>query len=334
MIRSWTILLVCAALGCAGRAPAPAVTATPAVGAPSVAPGVRAEVQGFGFSAEFPSEPTASTSLRDQSFVAELTTGDALRHVAWCVSMQGRDRPKDAEWLSRMERSLKLQKRADVELSGMMGVELAGKQDGTSSLQRLFVRGDSLCTASLMDKSGRDIDEAVAARFFDSLRFEQPWYVFASPGERFSVAVPAHAIELVDPGDHEDEKEGEADEEEDTNEGFTMHTFFVGGKDELAYWASSQVMFGPRSPDVTDDQILDIAMEAMAKQDNKLAFQAPIVVNGVRGREFLSTKGKGVYTGRLLLTSDFLYMLMIGANSREALQRAEKTRFYESFVHY
>jgi hypothetical protein len=308
-----TLLLAC------GAGPA---QHAPKVAPPRVAqsrPTTRAELPGFGLSAEFPCSPVATTDHR-QFRMAQLTCGDPQSFTLWSMSTGGADRASDGEWFESVRASLKLKKLRDVQVQSFDGVELGGVYEGRNTLLRLLAVGDSLLVAQVDAKHG-PMDEASAGRFFASLQLQLPWRIYASPTTKFSVMVPAHAIEI-------DRPMTTAPDSRSNSRGF-----FLGGRAVVWYWAGAREIVD-RNPDVTVDQILDASVDSIRQNGNEIVWQAPIESPSSRGREFLSKGASGTLRGRVWLTEHFVYVLMVGAKSRDAIDSADAARFYASFVYY
>jgi hypothetical protein len=236
------------------------------------------------------------------------------------VTMDGKDRLPDDKWYELVRAKLKLQKRDEFDLESFHGIEVSGLDEGKVMLARMVAVGDTLFSAIVEAKQGV-IDEVAAQRFFASLRLALPWRIYASPTTKFSVMVPAHAIEI------------------DSNDGVkkdarrSVRGFFVGGRDALSYWASAQEIV-ERNAQVTDDQVLDYAIQSMEQDGDVITFQGPLEAGGMRGREFLSKKGTESFRGRMLVSEHFVYMLMVGAKSAAPLRDPQVSRFYDSLVRY
>jgi hypothetical protein len=219
-----------------------------------------------------------------------------------------------------LRKKMKLEKRRDVKLSGFVGVELAGTYEKKPLVSRLFAVGDTLFVAEVLGEADGKLDEPSALEFLDSVQLDLPWRIHASPTAKLSVMVPSHAIQL--------------DRTEPNGEGrASSMAFFLGGEAQLTYWVSGEELVD-RSPDVTDEQLLDGAISGMQSRGVDITWQAPIQAAGVRGREFLATDKQAHLMGRILLSERFVYLLFISATTKEALKGAESSKFYGSFVAY
>jgi hypothetical protein len=299
--------------------PQPKVASAQASVATRTAPGERHELTGFGLSAQFPSEPKATTQAEEKDDFVLLAAEGPNSYALWALSMRSRDRPPDQKWYDGIRERMKATQSAETRLGTLRGVELSGKIDGRASLTRVFAVGDTLLAAQVVGFKA-PLDEPAAQRFFDSLQLEQPFRIYASATTKFSVMVPAHAIEV-------DKTEARP------NRRSCTRLFFVGGDDKLGYWVSAEEVVD-RNPDVKDDQILDAALDAMEKEGTHVTWQAPVQVEGARGRDFLAGTAHDMVMGRIWITEHFIYMLMVSGNSREAVQRAGAAKFYASFVSY
>lgn len=318
-MRALVRLACCSLLVACGAAPPRAPAAVPTQPAAVAASSVRADLIGFGFSAEFPRAPETQTG-RDKSVTVSVQLKGPPFYQLTAVSTMGRDRPQDSEWYESLRKKMKLEKRRDVKLAGFVGVELAGTYEKKPLVSRLFAVGDTLFVAEVLGEVDGKLDEPSALRFLDSVELELPWRIHASPTAKLSVMVPSHAIQL--------------DRTEPNGEGrASSMAFFLGGEAQLTYWVSGEELVD-RNPDVTDEQLLDGAISGMQSRGVDVTWQAPIQAAGVRGREFLATDKQAHLMGRILLSEHFVYLLFISATTKEALKSAESSKFYGSFVAY
>ena len=316
MMKLTRLLLLLLLVGCGGAAVKRPSSAKPE---PAAAPGTRATLVAFGLSAEFPGVPKAHTLLKDNTRSEHLSVDGQQSYSLSAFSTMGRDRPPDANWFEGVRGRMKLEKRGDVQLGAFDGQELAGKLKERHILLRVYAVADTLVVAEVDGKQG-PIDEPAARRFLDSVQLELPWRIYASATTKFSVMVPSHAVEV------------DQTEAGDQSRSITR-AFFVGGRDQRVYWTTAQEL-GERNSDVSDDQILDAGLAGMQEQGAKVTWQAPLQATEARGREFLGTSNGMSMMGRIWLTEHFIYLLMITAKSREALQQAETSKFYGSLVWY
>ena len=319
-MRALVCLAFCSLLvACGASAPkTPTTLATkPAL---AVASGVRADLIGFGLSAQFPRAPETSTGRDETVTTVSVQLQGPPFYQLTAVSTRGSDRPQDADWYEALRKKMKLEKRRDVKLSGFVGVELGGTHEKKPLLSRLFAVGDTLFVAEVLGEVGGKLDEPAALAFLDSLQFELPWRIHASQTAKLSVMVPAHAIQL--------------DKTEPNGDGrASSMAFFLGGEAQLTYWVSGEELV-ERSAEVTDEQLLDAAIGGMQERGVNVTWQAPIQGAGVRGREFLATDKQTYLMGRILLSGHFVYLLFVSATTKEALKTAESSKFYGSFVAY
>jgi hypothetical protein len=281
--------------------------------------GVRVEVVGFGLSAEFPKPPTTATTATDKARTVFVSQRGPQSYQLTAVSTHRRDRAKDDEWYEGLRAKLKLEKHGDVQLAGFRGVELRGKNDNHPLITRLFAVGDTLFLAEVVGSEG-PLDEPAALRFLDSLQLELPWRVYASPTTKFSVMIPTHAIEIDKTQVHEVRRS-------------SSKAFFLGGPNQLIYWATGDELID-RNPEISDDQILDAAIDGIQSNGVRVTWQGPLAAAGLRGREFLASSSGESMMGRVWLGERFVYVLLVSANSRAALQAADTSKFYGSFVAY
>lgn len=314
------LLVCCSLLVACGAAPAKAPTTAAPRPAAAAAQSVRADLIGFGLSAEFPQAPSTRTG-RDKTVntVALQLEGPPMYQLT-AVSTGGHDRPEDTVWFEALRKKMNLEKRRDVTLAGFRGVELAGTHENKQLMSRLFAVGDTLFVSEVVGAPDAKLDEASASKFLDSVQLDLPWRIHASATTKLSVMVPAHAIQL--------------DKTEPSKDGRSSSmAFFMGGAAELTYWVSGEELVN-RSADVTDEQLLDGAISGMQSRGVDVAWQAPIQAVGVRGREFLATDKKAHLMGRIMLSDHFVYLLFISSTSKEGLKSAESSKFYGSFVAY
>lgn len=317
MRASLAVVLLLSA--CGAQPPRAAVAPTPAPAGALAARGARVEVVGFGLSAEFSGAPKLATQTSEKVRTVYLSQRGPQSYQLTAVSTHGRDRPKDEQWFESLRAKMKLQKTRDVRLAGFEGIELSGVSEGHPLVTRLFAVGDTLFVAEAIGSEG-PLDKTAAQRFLDSLQLELPWRIYASPTSRFSVMVPTHAIEL-------DKTRPDADGRA------SSRAFFVGGLEQLTYWTTGEEIT-ERNPDISDDQILDAAIDGMQKSGAQVTWQGPLESAGMRGREFLADSSDGMMMGRVWLSERFVYLLMISAKTREGLQAAETSKFYGSFTAY
>lgn len=317
MMRALCAGLMLALTACGSRGvPAPA---TPKAAAPAPQPGVRAELPGHGFSAEFPSAPQLQTVGGERPMTQLLVTG-AQNYSLLVVSMVGKDRPKDDDWYEGVRNNLKLEKRGNFQVGSFEGAEMGGLFKGRQTIARLLAVGDALLIAQVDAKPG-ELDVAAAQRFVKSIEVTLPWRIYASPIARFSVMVPAHAVEVDNTAHLKGEGRG------------TMRGFFVGGRDKLSYWATAHEI-AARGERVSDEQVLDLAIGGIREDGSEITFQGPVEAGGLRGREFMAKHNGEVSRGRIWIGDDFIYVLTVGARSEQTLRDAEVSKFYDSLVWY
>lgn len=301
--------------------------AAPAAGPPPATPAqaaakpalLRTGVEGFGLSAEFTQAPKSSTQVTARVKTVYVEQSGAQAYHLTAVSTRGRDRPTDAAWYESLRKKMGLTQQREVLLSGFEGVELAGESKGQRLRARLFAVGDTLFVAEAI-ASKEPLNEAAAERFFSSLELELPWRIHASKATKFSVMVPANAI-IVDRTDSMSEGRS------------SSLGFFVGGPTQRTYWATAEELV-ERDPEVTDDFILDAALDGMRRSGSDITWQGPLTAPGMRGREFLAASKDAAMMGRVWLTERFLYVLLVSAKTREGLQAADAAKCFGSFVAY
>lgn len=314
-------LLLCGSLllGCGSATTPRAPSATPPAPAATAA-GMRVSIAAYGLSAVFPGPPKSHTVLKDETRSEQLSLDDPQHRFSLAaVSTMSRDRPDDAHWFDAMRARMKLEKLRDLRLGAFNGQELGGKLNGKPVLARVYAVADTLVIAEVDGKNG-SLDEAAARRFLDSVELDLPWRIYASPTTKFSVMVPAHAVEV-------DKTEAGGDSRS------VARAFFVGGPDQRMYWTTAQEI-ADRNPSVSDDQILDAGLAGMSEHGASITWQGPLQATEARGREFVGTSNGMAMMGRIWLTEHFIYMLMVTAKSREALQQMETSKFYGSLVWY
>jgi len=305
---------------CAAHKPRPPAVAHAAVH-PVIGKSTRFELEGFGASAEFPTTPEARDSGPKQTDVwtAELSVEGPTRLELSAVTLLGKDRPTDAEWLAKLQTQFAQTKLKDLELDGFRGVEVSSLKDGRKQLQRWWAIGDGLLIATA-STAGERVDAALAQRFFDSVHIAPAFRIFAAAETRFSVKVPAHAIVSGKSADSASRE---------TNECFTL-----GGVADHFYCISGYEL-EPGVVEAKDpDQALDRAMDFIVKQGHQIIWQGPLQYEGARGREFLSKRKSTVFKGRVLINEHFVYVLMSGATTKEALEDDSTAEFFSSFVMY
>ena len=305
----------------AGKHPQPAAQAVRATLAST--PRARYSVEGFGLSAEFPSPPLAgeNSAVKDKVRSAQLAIDDGpTRLELRAVTVSGRDRPKDEDWLAQLRARFAQTKLRDVELDGFRGMEVRAEHDGRRAHERWWVAGDGVYVASA-STAGGPIYEALAGRFFDSVRFAPPFRIYAWPATRFSVKVPAHGVEI------------------NTSKGVTEwresgQCFYLGGVAERCYCVSAAEMqptaYDPSQPDL----LLDRGVQGIAAEGFEIVWQGPLAFNAARGREVLGRGKRRVVKARLIPTDHFLYVLTVLATVNEAVLDDDAAQFFASLVWY
>lgn len=317
MMRALGASLMLALVAC-GSHDVP-VRSAPRVAAPTPERGVRAELPGHGWSAEFPSVPGLVTAGGEHP-LTQLSSKGAQDYSLMAISMVGKDRPKDDDWYEAARTNLKLERRGKFQLGSFDGVEIGGTYQGRTTVMRLLAVGDALLVAQV-DSKPADFKDEPAQRFFSSLAVTLPWRIYASPITRFSVMVPVHAIEIDRTG--ELKGDGRA----------SMRAFFVGGRHALSYWATAREIVG-RSERVSDEQILDGAVGSLQQDGYQITFQGPVEAAGLRGREFMAKRADEFSRGRMWIGEDYVYMLTVAAKNEQPLREAEVSKFYDSLVWY
>ncbi len=322
-MHAWlSALLLC---GCA-HAPQPN---SPAPNAPSGAPAPAAtqlglEVASLGLQVRLPGSAelfeletrAADGPARTQG--AGCTVGAQTYYVARYFR-DGRDRPKDETLLENLKKSLKTVSREAVVAQGEWpGIELEGKDEhGRPAWRRVYAIGDGFWMAEVQRAEGA-IDRAAAGAFFDSLVFNQPWSFHAFPEAHFSSLLPDGGVLL-------DKKILHA-------ENYTVAQLsWLGGTQGRAFgvWAIPL-----ERDESTPDERMDRASQALTDDGSRVIWQAPVVVDAARGRDFLAQKADTWTRIRVIITATDLYMLQASARTKDALLDESVPRFLDSIRWY
>jgi hypothetical protein len=318
------LLLLAVLCGCHGQ-PAPVAAPVSAVSAAAAGNFARYELPLHGASAEFPAKPDQSESSHTRGDDGEMTTTTlAVAHedheygIAFS-SRGGRDRPSDEAWIAGIRKGLGPKARVEEESHGDFRGLSAWYEKGEErfACRYLFV-GDGFLTA-FVGVEGRALDEVRARRFLDSVRYELPWRIVPFPAGRFSIAVPAAAVELGPeqwklPADN------------------PSRGFFVGGKHDLLFtvWTLEIAADNELSP----DDLMDNALGKIRDAGTAISWRAAYQFEGLRGLEFLGHRDGVQWRGRLLVVDHYLYVLQAQAKALDALTTPEVKRFFESLRWY
>src|SRR5262245_33097780 len=128
-----------------------------------------------------------------------------------------------------------------------------------------------MLVASVETKRGEP-DRELANHFLDSLRFDQPFRVFAFAEAGLSVAIPALTVEL---DQHALGVDGALD----------ARAFYVGGRNQIVYSVSAFEILPDSVGQATPDERMDAGVEALVQNGGSVSFQAPLEFERARGRE-------------------------------------------------
>jgi len=175
-------------------------------------------------------------------------------------------------------------------------------------LMRTFVVGGSLVTASVAAKSGA-LELSSAQEFVDSVRLDLPWRVQPIAALGVSVALPADVFSL--------EGRDEA-----------PRIFIMGGVDAVYYGVSAT----PIAPalQATPDEALTLLLQTTYGERGEMTFNAPLELEGSRGREVLAKIGKEYLRVRIYIHGDRLYQVMVSSTAKEQRTTSDAKRFLES----
>jgi len=321
-IRAW--LSVIGLFGCA-HAKAPHIPAqnAPAVAKVAVATQPIVEVAALGLQVRLPGPAelfdsdsrAADGPMRTQG--AGCTLGKQSYYVARTFRA-GRDRIKDEALLKNAKNTLKtVSREAPVVQGEWSGVELEGTDNaGHGAWLRMYAVGDGFWIAQVQGPDSA-FDRAAGRTFFDSIVFSQPWSVHAFPEGHFSALLPDGGVRL-------DKKTLHA-------EHYTVAEMdWLGGTQARAFgvWAI------PLEGNAPADERMDRASESLTQDGHRVVWQAPIIVDAARGRDFLSQKDDAWTRIRVIVTATDLYMLQAVAHTKEALLDESVPRFLASLRWY
>ncbi len=231
----------------------------------------------------------------------------------------GRDRTKDEEFLQNAGKQLQsVSRKAPLRMGEFQGVELEGTgKSGESVWTRRWPAGDGFWVAQVQRKDG-PLDKAPARAFLDSITFAQTWSVRAFPEAHFSVSLPDDAVRL--------------DKATLKLEDFTVaEASWMGGVEERIFSVFARPM--EESTESADER-MDRALEAMTRDGTRAIWQAPVVVDQARGRDFL-LQGKNTWMRlRFVVDGTNLYVLQAASRTKEGLSDESVPRFLASLRWY
>jgi len=230
----------------------------------------------------------------------------------------GRDRPKDEALLKNLKGTLKTVSREIVITHGEWpGIELEGTDErGRVVWRHAIAIGDGFWLAEVQRSAGA-FDRAAARAFFDSLVFGQPWSVHAFPEGHFSALMPDGGVLLGKQVLH--------------SEDYTVAQLsWLGGTQARAFGVWSIPLEG----DATPDERMERASQILTDDGSRMIWQAPVVVDDARGRDFLTQKSDTWTRIRVVVTATELYMLQATARTKDALLDESVPRFFDSLRWY
>lgn len=226
----------------------------------------------------------------------------------------GRDRAKDDAMLANSRKELRSVSR---EALGTMGewacVDVEGVgSDGQNAWLRTVAVGDGFWIFRVGREKG-PLDHDRARAFLDSIVLEQTWSERAFPEAHVSVLLPDGAVNVGSKALH--------------GEDFTLaHGSWLGGKENRMFFIWSK----PVSGDASVEQRMDAAQAALIDRGNRLIWQAPLEVDGARGRDFLMQSRDSWMRLRIVVTDTELFLLQASAASKDALLDPSVPRFLSS----
>lgn len=226
----------------------------------------------------------------------------------------GRDRALDETMLANSRKTLKSiarEERSKVGEWACLDLEGVGS-DGQATWFRTVVVGDGFWMFRIGREAG-SLDHDQARAFLDSIVLEQTWSQRAFPEAHLSVLLPDGAVHLDSKALHGEE--------------FTLADgSWLGGKENRVFFVWSKPVSGTATP----EERMDAVQAALINEGNRLIWQAPIEVDGARGRDFLM-QGKNNWTRlRVVATDTDVYLLQASAVSKDALLDPSVPQFLSS----
>jgi hypothetical protein len=215
----------------------------------------------------------------------------------------GRDRASDDKILANTRQALKsVSREARASLGEWPCVDVEGVANGGQAVWiRSVVVGDGFWILQVQRATG-SLDRARARAFFDSIVLNQTWSVHAFPEAHLSVLLPDGAVRL--------------DKKALRGEDFTLAAgSWLGGSEKRGFVVWSRPLLG----NMTADERMDNVQTTMNNDGNRLIWQAPIEVDGARGRDFLMQSKDSWMRLRMVITDTDLYLLQASAVSKSAL---------------
>ena len=233
---------------------------------------------------------------------------------------EGRDRAKDGTMLDNTRKALKsISREARSNVGEWASVDLEGvANDGKTVWIRNIVMGDGFWILQVERPTG-SLDHDRARAFLDSIVLTQTWSVHAFPEANLSVSLPDGAVRFGKKALHGEE--------------FTVaEGSWLGGSETRMFAVWGRPLLGNTTP----DERMDTVQSTLNEQGNRLIWQAPIEVDGARGRDFLMQSKASWMRLRMVITDTDLYLLQASAASKDALLDPSVPRFLSSlrwFVH-
>lgn len=322
-------LLALAAACSAAAPPPPAIL--PEV-APPAALWVPAELPIAGISVELPGAPEEVSELRrlPQGEVPidglRLADGDDRTpdYAALRVRVTGpwREAGAGSGVLIALAQALlgPLKPEAEAAHQGFAGQAFTGTDAARQVTARAFSVGDSVYLLSVEAAPGR-VDPRDAERFFGSFQLELPWRLVASPVDRFTVSVPAPAIDQpLAPGG--------------TGGSVRHHAFSLGGEHQVAYGVTCTNVDRDELANADPDKLVHKAAMALdgSEGGRRVERIQPISLHGAPGREVFAVDGDGWHMRvRVFLVGAQLYVVTMAAKSAAPLEDEHAARFFDSF---
>lgn len=226
----------------------------------------------------------------------------------------GRDRATDETMLANSRKALKSiarEARSKMGEWACLDVEGVGS-DGQTAWFRTVIVGDGFWMFRIGRETG-SLDHDRARAFLDSIVLEQTWSERAFPEAHLSVLLPDGAVHLDSKALH-GEKFALADGS------------WLGGSENRVFFVWSK----PVSGNAPAEERMDAVQTTLIDQGNRLIWQAPVEVDGARGRDFLM-QGKDTWTRlRVVVTNTDVYLLQASAISKDALLDPSVPQFLSS----
>lgn len=270
-----------------------------------------------GYRCRFDQEPEELASVVDNArltIAREISNGAERACVRFRVTAN--DRPEDSTFLASFDTVLqRVDSTRSTSRGAMRGRVAAGSDKaGRRRLQQVFAIGDS-AYLSFYAAPEAQFDERAAQRFLDSFDLVSGWRTVADVEGRFSVSVPAVALEHVEAA---------------TENAVRTLIYYVGTERDLSFTvvAGENRNLAP-SPEA-ERALLDATVSELPKM-GRVLWQAAATFDGARGVDALLHGATGFQRVRVLVIGLRVYLLSISAKTQDVVVASDAQRFFDSF---